>query len=70
MDLFRSDSRDIQGCKFWFLTHFHADHYGGLTKKFSQGLVVCTPVTARLINAKLRVRTGCRASGEGGHDEC
>ena len=24
--------------KHWFLTHFHADHYGGLGPRFKQGL--------------------------------
>ncbi|GAX80857.1 hypothetical protein CEUSTIGMA_g8292.t1 [Chlamydomonas eustigma] len=55
VDLFRQDSRDIRGCKYWFLTHFHSDHYMGLTRKFDQGIVVCGSVTAQLVNLKLRV---------------
>lgn len=39
----------------FFLTHFHADHYGGLGKKFGAGTVYCTRETARLVRMKLRV---------------
>jgi DNA cross-link repair 1A protein len=42
--------------KHWFLTHFHADHYKGLTSKFDRGIVYCTPVTAALVKLQLRVR--------------
>ena len=27
VDLFRPDSRDIKGARYWILTHFHSDHY-------------------------------------------
>jgi len=42
--------------KHWFLSHFHADHYKGLTSKFNRGIVYCTPVTAALVKLQLRVR--------------
>lgn len=42
--------------RHWFLTHFHADHYKGLTSKFNRGIIYCTPVTAALVKLQLRVR--------------
>ncbi|XP_037942110.1 DNA cross-link repair 1A protein-like [Teleopsis dalmanni] len=38
----------IPGVTHYFLTHFHADHYVGLTKKFAMPLYV-TPITRRLV---------------------
>jgi len=35
--------------------HFHADHYGGLHRRFDKGLIYCTPVTARLVHQELKV---------------
>ena len=40
---------------FYLLTHFHADHYGGLTKHFADGTIFCTPITARLVQLRLGV---------------
>ncbi|CAI5514286.1 unnamed protein product [Closterium sp. Naga37s-1] len=40
-------------CHHWFLTHFHADHYNGLTKSFRFGTVYCSAVTARLVKLRL-----------------
>ena len=28
---------EASGCRSWFLTHFHADHYRGLTARFKAG---------------------------------
>jgi len=54
VDAFRC--RDFQ-CDHWFLTHFHSDHYGGLTKGFAwtSGVIHCSPITARLVTERIGV---------------
>ncbi|EIE25374.1 DRMBL-domain-containing protein [Coccomyxa subellipsoidea C-169] len=42
-------------CKSWFLTHFHSDHYKGLTSKFKAGVIYCTLITAKLVHQRLKV---------------
>ncbi|KAI5403918.1 hypothetical protein KIW84_051171 [Lathyrus oleraceus] len=42
-------------CSHWFLTHFHMDHYQGLTKSFNHGKIYCSSVTARLVNMNLGI---------------
>jgi len=44
--------------KCYVLTHFHSDHYTGLTPNFNAGVVYCSNVTARLVVLKLRVPAG------------
>ncbi|KAA8546200.1 hypothetical protein F0562_003061 [Nyssa sinensis] len=52
VDAFRYLRRD---CSHWFLTHFHMDHYQGLTRSFCHGKVYCSLITARLVNLKIGI---------------
>ncbi|CAH8360946.1 unnamed protein product [Eruca vesicaria subsp. sativa] len=45
----------VQGCSAYFLTHFHADHYIGLTKAWSHGPIYCSSLTSRLLRLSLYV---------------
>jgi hypothetical protein len=45
---FKRYSHDI-----YFLSHFHSDHYVGLTKTFDFGRVYCSPITAALVRLRL-----------------
>ncbi|GKU97649.1 hypothetical protein SLEP1_g10767 [Rubroshorea leprosula] len=39
----------------YFLSHFHSDHYFGLTPFWSKGIVFCSPTTARLLIEVLKI---------------
>ncbi|KAK5578303.1 hypothetical protein RB653_003259 [Dictyostelium firmibasis] len=39
----------------YFLTHFHSDHYVGITKTWSFGNIYCTEETGKLVSKKLGV---------------
>ncbi|KAJ7546668.1 hypothetical protein O6H91_08G049800 [Diphasiastrum complanatum] len=52
VDAFRYLTGD---CCHWFLTHFHTDHYQGLTKGFRYGKIYCSLITARLVNMRIGI---------------
>eukprot|EP01038_Epipyxis_sp_PR26KG_P013544 gene13544-18168_t len=56
VDGFQYAQKGLSDC--YFLTHFHYDHYIGLSKSFSFGNIFCSVTTAALVKLKLNLNSG------------
>ena len=45
----------VEGCNAYFLSHFHSDHYIGMTASWCHGPIYCSKVTANLCRQQLKV---------------
>ena len=53
VDAFRYGA--VKDCNAYFLSHFHSDHYIGLTANWRHGPIYCSRVTGRLVKQQLKV---------------
>ncbi|PSR82205.1 DNA repair metallo-beta-lactamase-domain-containing protein [Coniella lustricola] len=52
VDAFRYGA--VEGCRAYFLSHFHSDHYIGLTASWTHGPIYCSKVTGSLVKTQLK----------------
>ncbi|KAM0745986.1 hypothetical protein T439DRAFT_330178 [Meredithblackwellia eburnea MCA 4105] len=46
----------IEGCRGYFLSHAHSDHYQNMNSSWNAGPIYCSQTTANLIKLKLKVK--------------